>query len=99
MKVFFIKRKSTGNLMGFSIMPVYSNDEYSADIEWELVEIKVEKYFKSDETFTLETKVWCSTSKVEALSVICQHGKFYSGTTFGYAEHKFDYLEIVEMEI
>jgi hypothetical protein len=47
----------------------------------------------------VETKVWCSTSKVEALNVICQHGKFYSGTNFEYAEHKFDDLEIIEKEV
>jgi hypothetical protein len=99
MKIFFIKRKSTGNLMGVDVLPLDSNGEYSADIEWTLVELKVEKYFKSEETFTVETKVWCSTSKVEALNVICQHGKFYSGKNFEYAEHKFDDLEIVEKEV
>lgn len=99
MKLFFIKRKSTGNFCGFEVYPESACGEYSAETSWELEEV-IQKTDINGKTYFTEIKIWCSASKKEAENVIRKSSKSYEyGKSFEFPEHNFDDLEIVEKEI
>lgn len=97
MKVFFIKRKSTGNLMGWEFYSQDGEGEYSPDTKFELEEVDKRERVNGSMYYG-QSKVWCSTDKEDAESVLKKHS-YSESYRFENAEHNFDDLEIIEHNI